>query len=64
LLAQSSYCQFAETEKKFIDKIEQATNDSNKIVALGELADYYYVYKLDKKADSVQQKTVGCCTAF
>jgi predicted negative regulator of RcsB-dependent stress response len=53
---EKSFGQLAVIEKKFITKIEQATNDSNKIVALGELADYYYVYKLDKKADSVQQK--------
>ncbi len=48
--------QITATEKKIIDKISTAANDSNKIMALNELAEYYYAYKLDKKADSVQQK--------
>ncbi|HEY0060139.1 MAG TPA: tetratricopeptide repeat protein [Flavisolibacter sp.] len=36
-------------------KIDRAPSDSDRIVALGALADYYYAYKLDQKADSVLQ---------
>jgi hypothetical protein len=36
-------------------RIERAAHDSDKIVALGALADYYFAYKLEQKADSVVQ---------
>lgn len=35
------------------DKIKVAVSDADKVEALGKLADYYQIYKLDKKADSV-----------
>ncbi|HXS55208.1 MAG TPA: hypothetical protein VN726_03725 [Hanamia sp.] len=32
------------------------TSDSERVVALGRLADFYYIFRLDKKADSVLNK--------
>lgn len=36
-------------------KHQQASNDSFKILALEELADYYYTFRSDKKGDSIVQ---------
>src|SRR3954470_11553745 len=46
---------FAQTEKEteLLNKVAKAATDSEKITALNELAEYYYIFKLDKKADSV-----------
>lgn len=33
-----------------------AANDSDKVVAYGKLAEYYYIYQLDKEGDSVLQE--------
>ena len=48
-----SYCQY----NKQIDSIciicNRLTSDSEKVIALGKLADYYYIYKLNAQADSV-----------
>ena len=41
---------------KLVSNAENADSDSIKIRVLGELAEYYYAYRLEKKADSVQQK--------
>lgn len=38
------------------NNIQQAKNDAEKIKALGELADYYYAFRLENKADSLQQQ--------
>jgi tetratricopeptide (TPR) repeat protein len=47
---------FAQISKQ-IDSLRivcnKLTSDSEKVEALGKLADYYYIFKLDKKADSV-----------
>jgi tetratricopeptide (TPR) repeat protein len=37
-------------------KINEAKNDDGRIVALGALAEYYSVFKLESKADSILQK--------
>jgi hypothetical protein len=52
----TSYGQFTDTEKRLIAKVENAANDSMLILALGDLSEYYFVYKAGKKADSVKQK--------
>ena len=31
----------------------RSTTDSEKVIALGKIADYYYVYKLNRQADSI-----------
>jgi tetratricopeptide (TPR) repeat protein len=41
---------------KLVIEAETAASDSIKIRVLGELAEYYYAFRLEKKADSVQQK--------
>jgi tetratricopeptide (TPR) repeat protein len=41
------------TEKQLIRQTAIASTDLEKIAALNDLAEYYYVFKLDKKADSV-----------
>lgn len=50
---------FAQLSKQ-IDSLyavcNRITSDSEKVAALGKLADYYYIFKLDKKADSVLNK--------
>src|ERR1043165_2601290 len=46
---------FAQNEKesRLLNKVSKAGTDSEKISALNELAEFYYIFKLDKKADSV-----------
>src|SRR5665213_1862951 len=43
--------------KKQLDSLcvmcDRSTNDSQKVVSLGKIADYFYVYKLDSEGDSV-----------
>jgi tetratricopeptide (TPR) repeat protein len=48
-------CSFAQNGKEslLLDKVAKASTDSEKIAALNELAEYYYIFKLDNKADSV-----------
>ncbi len=52
----SIYSQYFQKEKLLINKIENASSEAGKIKALGALADYYYIYRDDRKADSVLQK--------
>ena len=33
----------------------KAASDSDKVVAYGKLAEYYYIYQLDKEGDSILQ---------
>ncbi len=46
--------------KKQLDRItnlyNSAASDSDKVIALGQLADLYYTYKLNQKADSILQE--------
>lgn len=44
--------------KLFDEKINSAGNDADKIDALVELADYYSVFKLEAKSDSILQKAI------
>src|SRR5688500_1558728 len=48
--------QYFATEKKLIKSVEQAKTDEEKVAALEPLAEFYYIYRADKKADSVMQK--------
>ncbi len=59
LLCLSFFPSVAQDQRRlllFDQKINEATNDAKKIIALGELAEYYSVFKLDSKADSILQK--------
>lgn len=42
-----------EKEQYLLQNVARAENDSSRILALNNLAEYYYLFKLDKKADSV-----------
>lgn len=41
--------------QKLTQKISEAKSDSDRIVALGNLAEYYYIFRLESKADSILQ---------
>jgi tetratricopeptide (TPR) repeat protein len=49
-----SFCQIA-LEKQLLQKVNAAKNDIEKITALGELAEFYTIYRADAKADTVLQ---------
>ena len=51
-----SFAQYFSKEKELIQHCETATIDAGKIKALGELAEFYYIFHADKKGDSVLQK--------
>ncbi len=51
-----SNAQFFSKEKKLLRDVAIATSDSQKVAALGELANFYYIYRAEAKADSVLQK--------
>src|SRR5215217_5989425 len=43
-------------ENELISSYKLAGSDAEKVKALGRLVEYYYINKLEKKADSVLQK--------
>jgi tetratricopeptide (TPR) repeat protein len=49
----SSFAQFSKQLDSLCVLCNKSASDSEKVIALGKLADYYYVYKLDRQADSV-----------
>jgi tetratricopeptide (TPR) repeat protein len=49
----SSPAQYFAKEKALIIKAAAARNDSIRILALGDLADFYYIYRAGKKGDSI-----------
>jgi tetratricopeptide (TPR) repeat protein len=53
LSQQLCFSQFNKKQDSILLSISHATNDSDKIVRLASLADLYYTYRLDKKADSI-----------
>jgi tetratricopeptide (TPR) repeat protein len=55
-LFHTSFGQYRDREQKLINAVHNATNDSLKIVTLGSLAEFYYIYGADSKGDSVLQK--------
>jgi tetratricopeptide (TPR) repeat protein len=50
------YSQYFSREKELIQKVSFAGNDVAQIKALGELAQFYYIFRADNKGDSVLQK--------
>ena len=56
LLHQSSLAQFSKKIDSLIAIYNKATNDSDKVVTCGKLAEYYYIYQLDREGDSVLQQ--------
>jgi tetratricopeptide (TPR) repeat protein len=53
---QSTVAQFQAKESELIQKVNKAQSDSQMVSTLGALAEFYSVYRLDKKADSIYQK--------
>jgi tetratricopeptide (TPR) repeat protein len=51
--------QYYVKEKELIKKIEQAQNDSVKIIALSNLADFYYIYRAAHKGDSILNRQLS-----
>ena len=49
----SSVAQFTKKIDSLIAICNKAASDSDKVVAYGKLAEYYYIYQLDNKADSI-----------
>ncbi|MBC7861506.1 MAG: tetratricopeptide repeat protein [Bacteroidia bacterium] len=49
------FCQIA-LEKQLLQKADAAKNDIESITALGELAEFYTIYRADAKADTILQK--------
>lgn len=49
----SSFAQFSKQLDSLCVLCNKSASDSEKVMALGKLADYYYVYKLNTQADSV-----------
>ena len=56
LLPLKGYTQENAAIKALNLNIQNAKDDAEKIKAIGDLADYYYAFRLDKKADSLQQQ--------
>lgn len=52
----SSFAQFSKQLDSLCVLCNKSASDSEKVIAMGKLADYYYVYKLDRQADSVLQQ--------
>jgi len=44
-------------------QLQNATTDKEKVLALGALADFYYTFKLEKKADSIIQEQLSVAEA-
>lgn len=53
---QKSFAQYSNIENSLIQNVEQAKDDHAKINALGELAEFYYIYRSETKGDSVLQQ--------
>jgi hypothetical protein len=53
---ESSIAQFSHKTDSLLAIYNKAATDSDKVVACGNLAEYYYIYQLDRKGDSVLQQ--------
>jgi hypothetical protein len=52
----TSVAQFSHKIDSLLTIYNRAASDSDKVVACGKLAEYYYIYQLDKEGDSVLQE--------
>ena len=48
--------QFKKEIEKLANHVNQVTSDSEKVIALGKLAELYYAFELNKQADSILNK--------
>lgn len=51
-----SQAQYFQKERNLVSAIERAASEKERIKALGALAEYYYIYKDERKGDSLLQK--------
>lgn len=59
LFGQKSPDPFEQKAGLLINTVNRAPSDSDKVVALGQLAAHYYTYKLNSKADSVLEEQLN-----
>jgi tetratricopeptide (TPR) repeat protein len=59
LIGNIAFGQYSTKESQLIRKAESATSTVARIQALGQLAELYYIYRADHKADSVLQKQLA-----
>ena len=50
-----SLSQYFEKEQKLVENIKASTNDRQRVLALGDLATFYYIYRAEENGDSVLQ---------
>lgn len=53
-----SNAQYFSKEKQLIDRVAAAKNEKASLKSLGELAEFYYLFRAEKKGDSVLQKQI------
>jgi tetratricopeptide (TPR) repeat protein len=53
LVTGTSFAQYFQKEKELASRVENATDDSIKVIALSQLAEFYYIHRATTKADSV-----------
>ena len=58
-IGHSAFSQYKAEEKRLLQKEGSARSATQKIRALGQLAELYYIYRADEKADSVLQKQLA-----
>src|SRR5688572_17953142 len=58
-IARPAVSQFKAEEKRLLQKEASARSATQKIRVLGQLAEIYYIYRADEKADSVLQKQLA-----
>src|SRR5215204_3392123 len=56
LTSHVAYSQYFSKEKELVQKVRMAGNDVDRIAALGDLAQFYYIFRAANKGDSVLQK--------
>ena len=58
-IGQPAFSQYKAEEKRLLEQEARARSATQKIKVLGKLAEIYYIYRADKKADSVLQKQLA-----
>ena len=52
----AAYSQYFSREKELVQQTLTAQTQTDQVVALGNLAEFYYIFRADQKGDSVLQK--------
>jgi tetratricopeptide (TPR) repeat protein len=56
LISAVSGAQYFSKEKELVNKVKSAPDNPQLIKALGDLAEFYYIYRAEKKGDSILQR--------